>query len=461
MIGQEEWSFTHALVNDVAYGQIPRGDRGRTHLSVTRWVERVSGERMGEVAELLAHHYGRVFELTPSAVDDSVREKAFEALMAAGGRVIGFFQTRGAGYFRRAAEVAPTPAQRARARIERARRFAAYDTIDDAERDAELAVEDAVAAGDVELEAEAHLVWSNICWYRGDSEGRRQHLDEAEKLLEDRPPSTVSVDVITTVAFDAMVTGASALALDVIERGRETVRAFGSAHAYARLISIEGSALVSEGDAIGLDLLRQALDMHLDSNATDRASQGYNNLATSAVFHWPAEQVVALMDEAIGMCEERGYVTYSEFSRMTRIESLFPLGRWDEIRRDAEAILATDIARGGSRVSSVCHVWLAYLAAYTGDATGAGSHLEAGAEAVLTSGDFQAEAWTAATGVVVSAVRDDEEALGAYADRLEAVVTPSGAFADFTVADVAPELVAVGRADQLRRLLAASRPGSP
>ncbi len=461
MAGQEEWTFTHALVNDVGYGQIPRGDRGRHHLAVSRWIESASGERIGEVAELLAHHYGRVFELTPSAVDDAVRSKAFAALMAAGERVIGLFYTRGADYLRRAAEMAPNPAQRARARIERARRFAAYESIDDAELDARLAVEDAIAGGDIELEAEAQLVWSNNRWYRGDTQGRREHLDEAARLLEGRPPSTASVDLITTSAFDAMVAGESALALDIINRGRQTVVAFGSPHAYARMIATEGSALVAEGNRTGLDMLRASLDLHLDSNNTDRANSAYNNLATSAVLFWPAGQVLALMNEAIDMCDERGYVAHGEFSRMTRIESLFPLGRWDDIRRDAAAILEADIARGGSRVSSICHVWLACLSAYSGDAEAAGVHLEAGAGAVLSSGDAQAETSTAMVGAVVSAMRGDGDGIGRYADRLETAVTTAGQFADFCAGGAASELVAAGRADQLRRMLAAARPGGP
>ena len=44
----------------------------------------------------------------PSAVDDSIRSRAFDVLMAAGERVIGFFYERGAGYLRRAAEGAGT-----------------------------------------------------------------------------------------------------------------------------------------------------------------------------------------------------------------------------------------------------------------------------------------------------------------------------------------------------------------
>lgn len=461
MTGQEEWTFTHALVNDVVYGQIPRGDRGRHHLAVTGWVESVAGERMGEVAELLAHHYGRVFELTPSAVDNAIRSKAYSVLMAAGERVIGFFYERGGDYLRRAVEVAPTPAQRARARIERARRFASYDSIDDAELDARLAVEDANAAGDIELEAEAHLVWSSHLWYRGDMEGRKRHCDDAARLLEGRPPSTASVELITTSAFDAVAAGDAALALDIIERGRQAVLEFGPPHARARLLSTEGAALVGEGDSTGLEKLRASLDMNLDSNNTERANAEYNNLATSAVYFWPAGQVLALINEAIGMCHERGYVAHAEFSRMTRIESLFPLGRWDDIRRDAEAILEADLARGGSRVSNICHVWLAYLAAYAGDAKAAGAHLEAGGEGVLSSGDAQAETATAMIGVVVSAMRGDDDAVGKYADRLETAVAAAGHYADSCAGGAAVELVAAGRTDQLRRMLAAATAGGP
>jgi hypothetical protein len=64
-------------------------------------------------------------------------------------------------------------------------------------------------------------------------------------------------------------------------------------------------------------------------------------------------------------------------------------------------------------------------------------------------------------GVVVSAVRGDQGALATYADRLESAVTAAGHFADVCAGGVASELVAAGRADQLRRLLAVARPGGP
>ena len=57
MEGQQEYSFWHALVRDVAYGQIPRSLRAQKHHRVADWLEGVAGERVADHAEVLAHHY--------------------------------------------------------------------------------------------------------------------------------------------------------------------------------------------------------------------------------------------------------------------------------------------------------------------------------------------------------------------------------------------------------------------
>ena len=50
--------FCHALVRDVAYAQIPMVGRARRHQAVAEWVEDVAGERVGDLAEFVALHYG-------------------------------------------------------------------------------------------------------------------------------------------------------------------------------------------------------------------------------------------------------------------------------------------------------------------------------------------------------------------------------------------------------------------
>jgi len=84
--GQQEYIFKHILTRDVAYGSIPRRDRGVAHARVARWLEQVAGERAGEFGELLAHHYGTAVTLaeqTGSAPDTELRALAVRWLLRA------------------------------------------------------------------------------------------------------------------------------------------------------------------------------------------------------------------------------------------------------------------------------------------------------------------------------------------------------------------------------------------
>ena len=53
---EPELLFKHVLTRDVAYESLPRRDRAPAHRAVARWLERTTGERAGEFAELLAYH---------------------------------------------------------------------------------------------------------------------------------------------------------------------------------------------------------------------------------------------------------------------------------------------------------------------------------------------------------------------------------------------------------------------
>src|SRR5262249_61144980 len=64
---QTEYSFWHALVRDVAYGQIPRAERAAKHLAVAAWIEQAAGERLRDQAEFVADHYEHAIELTMAA----------------------------------------------------------------------------------------------------------------------------------------------------------------------------------------------------------------------------------------------------------------------------------------------------------------------------------------------------------------------------------------------------------
>ena len=86
--GEDELSFWHALVRDVAYQQIPRAPRAEKHMAAARWVEEIAGERAEDQAETLVHHYGEAYELAAAVgVEQSdVRQRLRHALLMAGDR---------------------------------------------------------------------------------------------------------------------------------------------------------------------------------------------------------------------------------------------------------------------------------------------------------------------------------------------------------------------------------------
>ena len=90
--GQVEFMFKHALVRDVAYASLPKVRRARAHAEHGAWIEQLAGDRIDELAELLAHHYGTAAsgeDADLAWADDppqgeAVRVKAVESLLLAG-----------------------------------------------------------------------------------------------------------------------------------------------------------------------------------------------------------------------------------------------------------------------------------------------------------------------------------------------------------------------------------------
>jgi class 3 adenylate cyclase/tetratricopeptide (TPR) repeat protein len=83
--GEPEFIFKHILTRDVAYESLPKRERAPAHAAVAGWIEQTAGARAREFVELLAYHYATAVAESVGAVDDVVRRKAFEYLVAASG----------------------------------------------------------------------------------------------------------------------------------------------------------------------------------------------------------------------------------------------------------------------------------------------------------------------------------------------------------------------------------------
>ena len=75
----DDYAFKHALVRDALYQSLLTGPRTALHLKIAEEIERRSGNRLTEVAEVLAHHY--------SQTDRA--EKAFAYLALSGKKSLG------------------------------------------------------------------------------------------------------------------------------------------------------------------------------------------------------------------------------------------------------------------------------------------------------------------------------------------------------------------------------------
>ena len=81
MEGEAEYGFWHVLVQDVCYAQIPRAARATRHQAAAAWIEEKAGERVEDLADVLAHHYQSALELNRAAGI----EKHARAVAGAGG----------------------------------------------------------------------------------------------------------------------------------------------------------------------------------------------------------------------------------------------------------------------------------------------------------------------------------------------------------------------------------------
>src|SRR6059058_1790903 len=65
--GETQYAFLHALVRDVAYGQIPRAERAVKHQRAAEWLASLAGDRAEDHAEMLAYHYREALALGEAA----------------------------------------------------------------------------------------------------------------------------------------------------------------------------------------------------------------------------------------------------------------------------------------------------------------------------------------------------------------------------------------------------------
>ena len=123
LAGDEEFTFRHILIRDVAYTMIPKARRWPKHARLAKWMNRMVGDRPAEWADVIAHHWLQVVALRQELglpPDANAREQAIANLLIAGDRAAKVYaNTTALDHYSRALDLDPAPSTRLRALLGR------------------------------------------------------------------------------------------------------------------------------------------------------------------------------------------------------------------------------------------------------------------------------------------------------------------------------------------------------
>jgi tetratricopeptide (TPR) repeat protein len=251
---ESEYAFLHVLVRDVAYGQIPRGQRGEQHRLVAEWIASLG--RAEDHAEMLAHHYRNTIELRRAAgqaLDPALTEQALTSLRDAGDRAVSLsaFPTA-ASFYQAALDLAPAGSiEHAHLLFRLGRTRVIAGDVDPnllVTACAELA-----AAGEHETAAEAEIELAELNADRGEWDGAWEHLDRARELVEASPPSRAKATVIRAVSGFLYVSGEAEEAIRIGREALAMAEQLGLDDIRARALTTIGGCRISSGDRGGIE----------------------------------------------------------------------------------------------------------------------------------------------------------------------------------------------------------------
>ncbi|MGZ4337227.1 MAG: adenylate/guanylate cyclase domain-containing protein [Gaiellaceae bacterium] len=349
--GETEYSFWHLLVRDVAYSQIPRVERTRRHRAAAAWIERHAGERIEDLAEVLAHHYLQALELAEAAGDpgqvEELAPSARHFLALAGERALGLDTAQAEARLARALELtSPDDDDRPELLV----RWADAAFQGGRPREAAEAVEEALtflrARGEIEAAARALQLGSRVSLRLVD--GRYVALAaEAVAVLEQQPPGAALVAAYEQLANAQCIAGAYPQAIEAADLASNLTEMLDLPDP-ARALGYRGFSRFYLGDADGLLEMEQALALLVERGAGRDAAILQNNLALARYpLQGPALSLAAF-EKAIAFCDERGLAEPASTLESNCPGLLAELGRLDEALERA-ARLASALELSGNR----------------------------------------------------------------------------------------------------------------
>jgi class 3 adenylate cyclase/tetratricopeptide (TPR) repeat protein len=338
--GARQYVFVHALVQDGAYGQMPRAVRADAHRRVAEWIEELPSDRSEDRSEMLAHHLVHAIEYGEAAGVNvsSLRPKVALALREAGDRAWSLGAPHAAlTLFEQAAALHPESADDPYLLLRLGR--ALLIVRGEGERELERASV-LLSGSNSAAAAEAEVAHGEAIWQRGDQESAFAHFDRAASLVETVPVSTQKGWIVAQLARFLVLAGRYRDGRARAEEAIALAEELGESELLGDALNTRGvlrSVLEEPG---WVEDFERSLGIALANNSW-RAGRAYINLGSSLMTS-KAElrRAEELFREGLGFTAQRSSVLVERWFRGNLGELTFHLGSWDEALELAESEFA-------------------------------------------------------------------------------------------------------------------------
>jgi len=279
--GEREFAFRHILIRDVAYGQIPRGERAAKHRLAAEWIESLG--RLEDHVEMLAHHYTAALELERAAGKDVsvLAGRAGPALRRAGDRARALAGYEAAARFYGAALELCSSDDPARPELLLHRGRALRDSEGSGLELLTEALEAFRASGDEDGAAEAASAAAHLLWSRGERDEAYAYVNEALELVSGRPESPAKANVLLQRGAFHLVTAEFPEVLRFAREALPITERLGLDGRRARALNLIGWGRVGAGDRGGLADLEEAMEIALAADAFEYLHSSFENLRSA------------------------------------------------------------------------------------------------------------------------------------------------------------------------------------
>jgi class 3 adenylate cyclase/tetratricopeptide (TPR) repeat protein len=329
MAGEQEHSFWHALLRDVAYGELTRRDRLTKHRAAAAWITDRAGAALGEDAEIVVAHLERALELSQAVGSTTelpaIRNGLVDALQIAATHASQTDVPRSLAHLQRAVELLdagdprlPDALQGLAGALETQERFAeALGPLLEARTRY-------LAAG---REVEAALLWSPLSGvFKMTGEVRRgiPIFEESDRVLR-RHGGPPLVRHLASAASRAVALPDFDEALRLADEALALARELGLPPPLRALLT-RGNVRLQQGDRHGEDDLREVL--RLANHAGDlRTAVIVLNWLANELEEFSIPSALAANEERLELLRAHGFAVTDNI----RTYSLYLLlGRWDE-----------------------------------------------------------------------------------------------------------------------------------